>query len=439
MRDYMNILKAVEDSGVRAWLVGDTVRMIEMGIQPHIITMALDTDDLFKAAHAIGTGTVDARGPFPALRGEMNGMPFRGFSLQGGSIESDLARRDFSIEAIAMRSDGGIVDPFGGIFDIRNKVLRLTGDDIELIHKDPLRIIRMLRLAAELEMDIFWKTDTDIRKFLETNANEMKDMPLERWGREIINGMKRRPWRFIRFCDSYNLLPLFLKDLDDLKKVPDGSNKVNEYGRPYTLFDHVLDTLHVIESRLDTHKIMQRDAFILAGLFSRINTKTLEEIHDPDVRKVTDRLIIDYLTKWNIPSETINEVISIIGSYGAFYKPISEEQFCKYIIEYDAIAVEVAREFAACIAIAENRPEETLEILRDNRWSLAQVLRRFDNVEKQMEGAERYLTGREIMNLLNIGPSKHVGELLEALDFAVGTGKVGSRAAAEKWLLSNAK
>ncbi|MBR0222272.1 MAG: hypothetical protein IJQ63_10905, partial [Synergistaceae bacterium] len=90
-------------------------------------------------------------------------------------------------------------------------------------------------------------------------------------------------------------------------------------------------------------------------------------------------------------------------------------------------------------AIAENRPEETLEILRDNRWNLAQVLRRFDNVEKQMEGAERYLTGREIMNLLNIGPSKHVGELLEALDFAVGTGKVGSRAAAEKWLLSNAK
>ena len=73
----------------------------------------------------------------------INGTPFRGFSLQGGSIENDLARRDFSIEAIAIRSDGGIVDPFGGIFDIRNKVLRLTGDDIELIYKDPLRIVRL--------------------------------------------------------------------------------------------------------------------------------------------------------------------------------------------------------------------------------------------------------------------------------------------------------
>ena len=438
MRDYMNILKAVEDSGVKAWLVGDTVRMIEMGMQPNVITMALDTDDLFRAAAALGAGTVDARGPFPALRGEINGTPFRGFSLQGGSIENDLARRDFSIEAIAIRSDGGIVDPFGGIFDIRNKVLRLTGDDIELIYKDPLRIVRMLRLAAELEMDIFWKTDADIRKFLETHADVMNDMPLERWGREIINGMKRRPWRFIRFCDSYNLLPFFLKDLDNLKNVNDNSNKVNEYGKTYTIFDHVLDTLQVIESRLDTHKIMQRDAFILAGLFSRINTRTLDEVNDPEKRKVTDRLITEYLTNWNIPSDVINEVISIIGSYSLFYKPISEEQLCKYIIKYDAVAVEVAREFAACIAIAENEPEETLEILRDNRWNLSQVLRRFDKVTEQMSGAERYLTGREIMNILHIAPSKRVGELLDALDFAVGTGKVCSRKAAEQWLLSNA-
>ncbi|MBR1602084.1 MAG: CCA tRNA nucleotidyltransferase [Synergistaceae bacterium] len=438
MRDYMNILKAVEDSGVKAWLVGDTVRMIEMGMQPNVITMALDTDDLFRAAAALGAGTVDARGPFPALRGEINGTPFRGFSLQGGSIENDLARRDFSIEAIAIRSDGGIVDPFGGIFDIRNKVLRLTGDDIDLIYKDPLRIVRMLRLAAELEMDIFWKTDADIRKFLETHADVMNDMPLERWGREIINGMKRRPWRFIRFCDSYNLLPFFLKDLDNLKNVNDNSNKVNEYGKPYTIFDHVLGTLHVIEDRLDTHKIMQRDAFILAGLFSRINTRTLDEVNDPEKRKVTDRLITEYLTNWNIPSDVINEVISIIGSYNLFYKPISEEQLCKYIIEYDAVAVEVAREFAACIAIAEKRPEETLEILRDNRWNLSQVLRRFDKVTEQMSGAERYLTGREIMNILHIAPSKRVGELLDALDFAVGTGKVCSRKAAEQWLLSNA-
>lgn len=438
MRDYMNILKAVEDSGVKAWLVGDTVRMIEMGVQPDVITMALDTNDLYIAAQAIGTGTVDARGPFPALRGEIRGVPFRGFTLQGGSIEDDLARRDFSIEAIAMRSDGGIVDPFGGVLDIRNKVLRLTGDDIDLIYKDPLRIIRMLRFAAELEMDVFWKTDTDIRKFLENRAESMSEVPPERWGREIINGMKRRPWRFITFCDGYHLLPFFLKDLDDLKNIPDGTGSLNENGELNTLFDHVLNTLKVIEQRLDTHKIMQRDAFILAGLFSRIDTKTLNAADHGHDRKTADRFITDYLTKWNIPSETIDEVISIISGYADFYKPITEEDLCNYVLEYGRSAVEVALEFAVCIAIAEKMPEKYREILRDNRWNLAQVLRRFDAVALQTEGSSRFLTGREIMHLLDMKPGKRVGELLDALDAAVGTGKVSSRAAAEKWLVENA-
>ena len=65
---------------------------------------------------------------------------------------------------------------------------------------------------------------------------------------------------------------------------------------------------------------------------------------------------------------------------------------------------------------------------------MKQVLRRFKTVELQTEGASRYMTGREVMNLLNMKPGKKVGELLEGLDMAVGTGKVSSRQAAEEWL-----
>ncbi len=148
MRNYIDVLKKIEQTGVKAWLVGDTVRMIEMGVQPDYITLALDTKDLYSLALSIGTGTVDARGAYPALRGVISGIPFRAFSLRGDTIEDDLARRDLSIEAIAVRSDGGVVDPFGGRLDIRNRVIRLTGDDVDLIDQDPLRILRMLRFAA---------------------------------------------------------------------------------------------------------------------------------------------------------------------------------------------------------------------------------------------------------------------------------------------------
>ena len=179
-----------------------------------------------------------------------------------------MAFRDLSIEAIAVRSDGGVVDPFGGRFDIRNRVIRLTGDNVDLIDADPLRILRMLRFAAEFEMDIFWKTETDVRKFLDVQADRMKDIPAERWGREIMKGLHRRPYRFIELCDDYDLLPFFLKDLEDLKTVPDGKGS--------TIYDHVLSILRVIEERLDVNKIIQNDAFVLAGLFGHIGTHTTD-------------------------------------------------------------------------------------------------------------------------------------------------------------------
>ena len=425
MRNYLDVLKKIEETGVKAWLVGDTVRMLQMGIQPEVITLAIDSDDLYSVAMALGTGSVDARGAYPALRGEILGAEFRAFSLRGKTIEDDLAHRDLSIEAIAIRSDGGVVDPFGGRFDIRNKVIRLTGDNVDLIEADPLRILRMLRFAAEFEMDIFWKTETDVRKFLELHADRMNDIPAERWGREIMKGMHRRPYRFIRMCEDYHLITFFLKELEDLRYIPDGRNSGKN------LYDHVLNILRIIEERLDTNKIMQNDAFVLAGLFGHIGSETIDA---SDRTRQDDRLITDYMTRWNIPSETINEVLSIVKDYKEYYEPITEEKFCSEVLEFSQEGTKVALQFARCVAMAEGFFNEYREVLDNNYWNLKQVLRRFNSVALQTEGSTRYLTGREVMSLLNMKPGRRVGELLEGLDMAVGTGKVSSRAAAEQWL-----
>ena len=425
MSNYLDILQKVEETGVRAWLVGDTVRMIQMGVQPQVITMAIDTQDIYQTAHNLGTGTLDARGPYPALRGEILGTPFRAFGLRGETIEDDLAHRDISIEAIAMRSDGGIVDPFGGRFDIRNKVIRLTGDNVDLIDADPLRILRILRFAAEFEMDVFWKTESDVRKFLEVHADRMNNIPAERWGREIMKGLPRRPHRFIELCDDYDLIPYFLPELEELKGIPDGKPENR------SIYDHVLGVLETIERKLDTSKILQNDAFVLAGLFGHIGITTLD---GRDRTKAADHKVNEYLTRWNIPSETIDEVIAIISGYMTFYEPISEETFCRQVLELSGDAVQAELEFAVCVAQAEGFMDRIGDVIEGNRWNLAQVNRRFENVRLQTEGASRYMTGREVMNLLHMKPGRRVGELLDGLDMAVGTGKVSSLAMAEDWL-----
>ncbi|MBQ7221662.1 MAG: CCA tRNA nucleotidyltransferase [Synergistaceae bacterium] len=425
MRNYLDVLQKIEETGYRAWLVGDTVRMLEMGIQPETITLAIDTQDMYQVARHLGTGTVDARGPYPALRGEMLGTTFRAFGLRGETIEDDLACRDLSIEAIAIRSDGGVVDPFGGRFDIRNRVIRLTGDNVDLIDADPLRILRMLRFAAEFEMDIFWKSESDVRAFLDVYADRMNDIPAERWGREIMKGLHRRPHRFIELCDDYDLIPYFLPELEELKSIPDGKTE----GR--SIYDHILEVLRIIEQKMDTSKIMQNDAFVLAGLFSVIGTRTLD---GSDRTRIADHKVNEYLTRWNVPSQIIDEVIAIINGYKKFYEPVTEEYFCKDVLEYTRDAVEIGIEFAMCVAEAEGFMDSVRDILEANRWNLDQVLRRFENVKLQTEGSTRYMTGREVMSLLHMKPGRRIGELLDGLDMAVGTGKVSSLAAAEDWL-----
>ena len=176
---------------------------------------------------------------------------------------------------------------------------------------------------------------------------------------------------------------------------------------------------------------MQGDAFVLAGLLGNIGTKTLD---GRDRTKFTDRLVSEYLTRWNVNSGTIDEVIAIINSYKNFYKPVSELEFCKAVLEHSEEAIEVALEFAKCVLESENATEKYSEILENNTWNLQQVLRRFNNVRLQTEGAERYMTGREVMALLNMKPGRRVGELLDGLAIAVGTGKVSNRAGAEAWL-----
>ena len=73
--------------------------------------------------------------------------------------------------------------------------------------------------------------------------------------------------------------------------------------------------------------------------------------------------------------------------------------------------------------------------MKGNRWRLEQVLRRFASTERQTDGSDRFLTGGEVMDLLKLVPGRKVGEILNGLDMAVGTGRVSSQSEAEAWVL----
>ena len=177
-KEVNNIIKALEKKGFSAYAVGGCVRDSLTGQQPIDWDLATNAESkdmkaIFPEAKVISekysviridhtkdddddgiiadVATFRKEGPYSDKR-RPDSVEF----VQ--SIEEDLKRRDFTVNAIADNPSGKIVDPFEGRKDIENRLIRTVGDPIERFSEDPLRMIRAVRVAAELDFDIHKKT-----------------------------------------------------------------------------------------------------------------------------------------------------------------------------------------------------------------------------------------------------------------------------------------
>ena len=100
-------------------------------------------------------------------------------------VESDLQRRDFTMNAMAKDSDGNIIDKFGGQEDIKNKIIRAVGNPEERFKEDPLRMLRALQFAVRFGFEIEPKTAEAIKKL----AGSFKTISEER-----ILGEFKKAW-----------------------------------------------------------------------------------------------------------------------------------------------------------------------------------------------------------------------------------------------------
>lgn len=160
-----NILSALERAGHEAWCVGGCVRDTLMGRQPEdwdVTTDALPEETLaiFGAA-AFPTGLQHGT---VTVRSSHRSVEVTTYRVDGAyhdhrrpdsvtftrSLEEDLRRRDFTVNAMAVNLRGELRDPFGGQADLRHGILRCVGDPDQRLEEDALRIMRGLRFAAVL-------------------------------------------------------------------------------------------------------------------------------------------------------------------------------------------------------------------------------------------------------------------------------------------------
>ncbi len=102
------------------------------------------------------------------------------------TITEDLTRRDFTINAISLSPDNIIVDPLDGQTDIKNKVIRAIGNPSDRFKDDPLRILRAIRFASNLEFEIEQQT----LQAIESDNYSLLDISKERWVQELDKILK---------------------------------------------------------------------------------------------------------------------------------------------------------------------------------------------------------------------------------------------------------
>jgi tRNA nucleotidyltransferase/poly(A) polymerase len=217
----------LRENGFKAYLVGGAVRDILLKKEAHDWDLTTDArpDDIMRIFHkVIPTGIAHGTVTVHFMKKEIEITTFRaeqGYSdgrhpdriFFADTIEEDLSRRDFTMNAIAADlEDGSIVDPYHGQEDIKNKIIRTVGNPHERFMEDGLRPIRALRFASQLDFSI--EKDTYSEIFKEDIQKKITSISLERFRDEFIKIMLTpKPSKSLFLMEECGILKLFLPEL----------------------------------------------------------------------------------------------------------------------------------------------------------------------------------------------------------------------------------
>ena len=172
------VLRNLQARGYEAYLVGGCVRDMVLGVRPHdwdICTSALPEQvmEVFPLARPTGlkhgtvTVQINSRSvEVTTFRSEENYSDHRHPETVRfvGELTTDLSRRDFTVNAMALSLDGLVMDPFGGLKDLEHRCLRCVGSPELRFEEDALRMFRALRFSARLDFTIEEATLAAIEK-----------------------------------------------------------------------------------------------------------------------------------------------------------------------------------------------------------------------------------------------------------------------------------
>lgn len=278
MKEYEKILKRLEDKNFPSYLVGGFVRdrlMDKENKDIDIATKARPSEimEVFKDKKLIDIGKKFGTIKVISNNEEFEITTFRAESAYkdkrhpgeisfSDTIYEDLKRRDFTINAMALRGDK-LIDPYDGRADIGKKIIRAVGDPYERIREDFLRSLRAVRFAVRLD----FKIEPYLKLAIKKESENIKFISSERIADELSKILVLdRPSRGIRLLNELGLLEKILPEISAMIGFDQKSSH-----HDLSLFDHTMKVLDNCPNNLKTR---------MAALFhdtGKISTMFIDE------------------------------------------------------------------------------------------------------------------------------------------------------------------
>lgn len=414
--------ETLENAGFEAYLVGGCVRDLLRGKTPKDWDLTTNAhpeqiQELFVEHYAnndFGTIGVKTEDEDPTLQ-VIEITPYRSESgytdlrrpdtvTFGVSLDEDLSRRDFTVNALAYRpKTDSLVDHFGGMEDLAAKRLKTVGDAHERFNEDALRMMRAVRLAAELGFVIEPSTMTAISE----NSLLLKRISIERVTAEflrIINSSE--PMQGIVFLEKLGLLEHFIPEL----KAGIGCDQSGIHA--FDVYEHNLRTLQAAADKDFPEHVRIASLFHDVGKPATRRTGGKNKHYTFFGHEVVGaRMTKCILERLKLPRETTDTVVNLVRWHMFFSDPelITLSAVRRTIVRIGEDHIDDLLNLRVCDRIGTGRPKEQPFRFRKYKAMVDEALR--DPISVKM----LKVNGDRIMDMTGEKPGRRLGYVLNAL------------------------
>ncbi len=444
------LAEAFAAAGYELAIVGGPVRDALLGRTTNDLDYTTDArpDDILRIVSPIATATWDVGREFGTIAAKVHGeqveiTTYRADSYDGvtrkptvefgDTLEHDLVRRDFTVNAMALRVPGPtLVDPTGGVEDLLAGVLRTPSDPHVSFGDDPLRMLRAARFSAQLGFQVAPETRAAMAELRET----LRIVSAERVQGELVKLLQTDdPVRGIRILVDTGLADEFLPEIPALRL------EVDEHHHHKDVYEHSLTVLRqAIELEHARHPDAKPDVRLrLAALLHDIGkpaTRKLEpgggvSFHHHDVKGA--RLARKRLSALRFDTATIQSVTQLIEQHLRFFGYAegawTDSAVRRYVRDAGDELERLHILTRADVTTRNKRKAATLRAAYDD------IERRIAELaaQEELDAMRPELDGNRIQEVLGIPPGREVGEAYRfLLDLRLDEGVVGPDVAEER-------